>query len=68
MNDLAGVYVKSATATAKGGHAVALVGWGEEGGVPYWLIQARLASSIQSHSFSFIFTHFFSSTIPIALA
>jgi hypothetical protein len=49
MNDLAGVYVKSATATAKGGHAVSLVGWGEENGVPYWLIQARVPSPTLSH-------------------
>jgi hypothetical protein len=35
----AGVYVASAGGTAVGGHAVALVGWGVENNVPYWLIQ-----------------------------
>ena len=34
-----GVYVKSAKAQKRGGHAVTLIGWGEEGGVPYWLVQ-----------------------------
>jgi hypothetical protein len=34
-----GVYVKSARAKKVGAHAVALVGYGTEGGVPYWLIQ-----------------------------
>lgn len=34
-----GVYVKSAGAVAVGAHAVSLVGWGVENGVPYWLIQ-----------------------------
>jgi len=34
-----GVYVTSADAKKQGGHAVTLIGWGEEGGVPYWLVQ-----------------------------
>jgi len=34
-----GVYTKSATAEKRGGHAVTLVGWGEENGIPYWLVQ-----------------------------
>lgn len=33
-----GVYVKSENATKMGGHAVKLIGWGEEYGVPYWLM------------------------------
>lgn len=33
-----GVYVKSKNATLLGGHAVKLIGWGEEFGVPYWLL------------------------------
>jgi cathepsin B len=33
-----GVYVKSENATQLGGHAVKLIGWGEEYGVPYWLM------------------------------
>jgi cathepsin B len=43
MNDLysyaGGVYSPSATAVEVGGHAVSLVGWGEENGVPYWICQ-----------------------------
>eukprot|EP00294_Goniomonas_avonlea_P005263 CAMPEP_0114567854 /NCGR_PEP_ID=MMETSP0114-20121206/15726_1 /TAXON_ID=31324 /ORGANISM="Goniomonas sp, Strain m" /LENGTH=884 /DNA_ID=CAMNT_0001754517 /DNA_START=12 /DNA_END=2662 /DNA_ORIENTATION=+ len=34
-----GVYVKSATAQKRGGHAVVILGWGEERGVKYWLAQ-----------------------------
>jgi hypothetical protein len=26
-----------------GGHAVKLVGWGEEGGVPYWFVSLRFS-------------------------
>lgn len=33
-----GVYEKSENATYLGGHAVKLIGWGEEFGVPYWLM------------------------------
>ncbi|XP_025206248.1 cathepsin B-like cysteine proteinase 3 [Melanaphis sacchari] len=33
-----GVYVKSENATYLGGHAVKLIGWGEENGIPYWLM------------------------------
>jgi hypothetical protein len=34
-----GVYTPSAGATEVGGHAVSLVGWGVDMGVPYWLCQ-----------------------------
>jgi hypothetical protein len=34
-----GIYVPSATATEVGGHAVSLVGWGVENGLPYWICQ-----------------------------
>lgn len=30
--------MKSENATALGGHSVKLIGWGEENGVPYWLM------------------------------
>lgn len=33
-----GVYVKSKNATLLGDHASKLIGWGEENGVPYWLL------------------------------
>nr|BAD23812.1 cathepsin B-N1 [Tuberaphis styraci] len=33
-----GVYTKMENATYLGGHAVKLIGWGEEYGVPYWLL------------------------------
>ena len=33
-----GVYEKSENATYLGGHAVKLIGWGEERGVPFWLL------------------------------
>nr|WMM65063.1 cathepsin B-16D1 [Myzus persicae] len=33
-----GVYVKSDNASYLGGHAVKLIGWGEEDGTPYWLM------------------------------
>ena len=43
MNDLfgygSGVYTPSPTAAVVGGHAVSLVGWGVDNGVPYWLCQ-----------------------------
>lgn len=35
---VSGVYEKSENATYLGGHAVKLIGWGEEYGVPYWLM------------------------------
>ena len=34
-----GVYTLSATAVLVGGHAVSLVGWGVDQGVPYWICQ-----------------------------
>jgi len=34
-----GVYIKSSAAKQIGGHAVTLIGFGVDGGVPYWLIQ-----------------------------
>jgi cathepsin B len=34
-----GVYVPSSGATVVGGHAVSLVGWGVDSGVPYWVCQ-----------------------------
>ncbi|CAI6373149.1 unnamed protein product [Macrosiphum euphorbiae] len=37
-NYKSGVYVRSENATYLGGHAVKLIGWGEEAGVPYWLM------------------------------
>lgn len=34
-----GVYTKSAAAKGPlGGHAVKILGWGEDSGVPYWLV------------------------------
>jgi len=33
-----GVYIRSENASYLGGHAVKLIGWGEEYGVPYWLM------------------------------
>eukprot|EP00294_Goniomonas_avonlea_P000821 CAMPEP_0114554280 /NCGR_PEP_ID=MMETSP0114-20121206/8127_1 /TAXON_ID=31324 /ORGANISM="Goniomonas sp, Strain m" /LENGTH=980 /DNA_ID=CAMNT_0001739319 /DNA_START=25 /DNA_END=2967 /DNA_ORIENTATION=+ len=34
-----GVYIKSASAQKRGGHAVSMIGWGTENGVKYWLCQ-----------------------------
>jgi len=33
-----GEYVKSDNAIYLGGHSVKLIGWGEENGIPYWLM------------------------------
>ncbi|XP_027849692.2 cathepsin B-like cysteine proteinase 5 [Aphis gossypii] len=33
-----GVYVRSKNASFLGGHSVKLIGWGEENGIPYWLL------------------------------
>jgi hypothetical protein len=38
--DGAGVYTWDGAGEARGGLGVALMGWGEEGGVPYWLAAA----------------------------
>jgi len=37
FNYKSGVYVYDGTSAAAGGHAVRMIGWGTEGGVPYWL-------------------------------
>eukprot|EP00457_Paulinella_chromatophora_P006671 gb/GEZN01006690.1/.p1 GENE.gb/GEZN01006690.1/~~gb/GEZN01006690.1/.p1 ORF type:complete len:364 (+),score=50.61 gb/GEZN01006690.1/:141-1232(+) len=34
-----GIYQKNSTAESEGGHAVKIVGWGEENGVKYWKVQ-----------------------------
>ena len=34
-----GIYTPSAAATYLGGHAVSLIGWGVDNGIPYWLTQ-----------------------------
>ena len=34
-----GVYVRGASATLRGGHAVVAIGWGTHNGVDYWLSQ-----------------------------
>jgi hypothetical protein len=34
-----GIYAPSVNASEVGGHAVTLVGWGEEKGAPYWIVQ-----------------------------
>jgi len=38
VNYKSGVYVTSENASYLGGHAAKLIGWGEEYGVPYWLM------------------------------
>ena len=40
-----GIYNISEGATVVGGHAMSLVGWGSENGVPYWLCQNSFGSS-----------------------
>lgn len=37
FNNNAGVY-KHVTGDMLGGHAVKIIGWGEENGTPYWLV------------------------------
>jgi len=37
LNYKSGIYIHQAGKMA-GGHAVKLIGWGEEGGVPYWIV------------------------------
>jgi len=37
-NYKSGVYIKTENAKKLGGHAVKLIGWGEEEGIPYWLL------------------------------
>ena len=34
-----GIYTPSSAATYLGGHAVSLIGWGVDNGIPYWLCQ-----------------------------
>ena len=41
-----GVYVKTAGATPLGGHAVKILGWGNEGGQDYWLVD----NSVRCHA------------------
>ena len=41
-----GIYKKSFGAKSRGWHAVTLVGWGEEGGIPYWLVQNSWGPSV----------------------
>ncbi|VVC44181.1 Cysteine peptidase, cysteine active site,Peptidase C1A, papain C-terminal,Peptidase C1A [Cinara cedri] len=38
LNYKSGIYVKTENATYLGGHAVKLIGWGEDKGIPYWLM------------------------------
>jgi cathepsin B len=38
MNYVSGVY-RHLSGSVLGGHAVMVIGWGVEGGLPYWLIQ-----------------------------
>jgi len=38
VNYKSGVYIQSENASYLGGHAAKLIGWGEEYGVPYWLM------------------------------
>ena len=55
MNDFfsyaGGVYTPSAGATEVGGHAVSLVGWGVDNGVPYWLCQNSWGASFGEGGF-----------------
>jgi len=37
LNYKSGVY-QHVTGAAHGGHAIKVIGWGEENGTPYWLI------------------------------
>ena len=40
-----GVYQRSATSTFGGGHAISVIGWGEENGQGYWLIKNSWSQS-----------------------
>ena len=55
MNDFfsyaSGVYTPSAGTTSVGGHMVALIGWGEDNGVPYWLCQNSWGASFGEAGF-----------------
>ena len=46
-----GVYSPSAGAVAVGGHIVALIGWGVDGGVHYWLCQNSWGASFGEEGF-----------------
>ena len=39
---ITGVYQPSPAAAIVGGHAVSLIGWGTDNGIPYWIIQVSM--------------------------
>jgi len=52
MHYQSGVYVKSKTAQGPlGGHAVKILGWGTEAGVPYWLVANSWSPNWGDHGF-----------------